>query len=160
MDEDTRYEAVRSRDGRFDGEFFFAVSTTGVYCRPSCPAVTPKRRNVRLFATAAAAQGAGFRACLRCRPDLAPGSPAHAGGYDVAARAVRLIADGVADREGVRGLARRLGYSERQLHRRLCAALGAGPQALARAHRAQTARLLLDGTDLPVTEVAFAAGFS
>ncbi|MFD8231801.1 DNA-3-methyladenine glycosylase 2 family protein [Streptomyces sp. NPDC059696] len=159
-DEDTRYEAVRSRDARFDGVFFFAVATTGIYCRPSCPAVTPKRANVRFFATAAAAQGSGFRACRRCRPDAVPGSAEWNVRADVVGRAVRLIADGVVDREGVAGLAVRLGYSARQVQRQLTAELGAGPVALARAQRAHTARVLVQTTDLPITEIAFAAGFA
>ncbi|MFE2067925.1 bifunctional transcriptional activator/DNA repair enzyme AdaA [Streptomyces sp. NPDC059467] len=160
MDEDTRYEAVRSRDARFDGAFFFAVETTGIYCRPSCPAVTPKRRNVRFFRTAAAAQGSGFRACRRCRPDAVPGSAEWNVRADVVGRAVRLIGDGVVDREGVGGLADRLGYSARQVQRQLTAELGAGPVALARAQRAHTARTLLQTTELPVTEIAFASGFA
>ncbi|MEV6507885.1 AlkA N-terminal domain-containing protein [Streptomyces sp. NPDC051642] len=160
MDEDTRYEAVRSRDARFDGEFFFGVATTGIYCRPSCPAVTPKRRNVRFFATAAAAQGSGFRACRRCRPDAVPGSAEWNARADVVGRAMRLIGDGVVDREGVAGLAVRLGYSARQVQRQLTAELGAGPVALARAQRAHTARVLVQTTDLPITEIAFAAGFA
>ncbi|MFF8451049.1 bifunctional transcriptional activator/DNA repair enzyme AdaA [Streptomyces leeuwenhoekii] len=160
MDEDTRYEAVRSRDARFDGAFFFAVETTGIYCRPSCPAVTPKRHNVRFFPTAAAAQGSGFRACRRCRPDAAPGSAEWNVRADVVGRAMRLIGDGVVDREGVAGLAARLGYSARQVQRQLTAELGAGPVALARAQRAHTARVLLQTTGLPVTEIAFASGFA
>ncbi|MGV9401510.1 AlkA N-terminal domain-containing protein [Streptomyces sp. NPDC003667] len=160
MDEDSRYEAVRSRDGRFDGAFFFAVVTTGIYCRPSCPAVTPKRSNVRFFRTAAAAQGSGFRACRRCRPDAVPGSAEWNVRADVVGRAMRLIGDGVVDREGVAGLAARLGYSARQVQRQLTAELGAGPVALARAQRAHSARTLLRTTDLPVTEIAFAAGFA
>ncbi len=159
-DEDTRYEAVRSRDGRFDGEFFFAVGTTGIYCRPSCPAVTPKRENVRFYTTAAAAQGAGFRACRRCRPDAVPGSAEWNVRADSVGRAMRLIGDGVVDREGVAGLAERLGYSARQVQRQLTAEVGAGPVALARAQRAHTARVLLRTTTLPVTEIAFAAGFA
>ncbi|MEU6456983.1 AlkA N-terminal domain-containing protein [Streptomyces sp. NPDC047065] len=158
--EDSRYEAVRSRDARFDGAFFFAVRTTGIYCRPSCPAVTPKRRNVRFFATAAAAQGSGFRACRRCRPDAVPGSADWNVRADVVGRAMRLIGDGVVDREGVAGLAVRLGYSARQVQRQLTAELGAGPVALARAQRAHTARVLLQTTGLPVTEIAFASGFA
>ncbi|WP_370269305.1 DNA-3-methyladenine glycosylase 2 family protein [Streptomyces sp. V4I8] len=160
MDEDTRYEAVRSRDARFDGEFFFAVETTGIYCRPSCPAVTPKRCNVRFFATAAAAQGSGFRACRRCRPDAVPGSAEWNVRADAVGRAMRLIGDGIVDREGVAGLAARLGYSARQVQRQLTAELGAGPVALARAQRAHTARVLLQTTELPITEIAFAAGFA
>ncbi|MDN3256497.1 DNA-3-methyladenine glycosylase 2 family protein [Streptomyces sp. MA25(2023)] len=158
--QDSRYEAVRSRDARFDGAFFFAVETTGIYCRPSCPAVTPKRSNVRFFATAAAAQGSGFRACRRCRPDAVPGSADWNVRADVVGRAMRLIGDGVVDREGVAGLAGRLGYSARQVQRQLTAELGAGPVALARAQRAHTARVLLQTTGLPVTEIAFASGFA
>jgi AraC family transcriptional regulator of adaptative response / DNA-3-methyladenine glycosylase II len=160
IDDETRYRAVDSRDARFDGVFFTAVRTTGIYCRPSCPAATPKRVNCTFFPTAAAAQGAGFRACRRCRPDSVPGSPEWNHRADLVGRAVRLIGDGVVDREGVAGLADRLGYSARQLQRQLTAELGAGPLALARAQRAQTARLLLQTTTLPVTEVAFAAGFA
>src|SRR5579859_3837924 len=157
--EDAKYEAVRGRDARFDGEFFFAVSTTGIYCRPSCPAVTPKRENVHFYPTAAAAQGAGYRACRRCRPDAVPGSPQWNVRADAVGRAMRLIADGVVDREGVSGLADRLGYSARQVQRQLNAEVGAGPVALARAQRAHTARVLLQTTELPVSDVAFAAGF-
>ncbi|WP_078894487.1 AlkA N-terminal domain-containing protein [Streptomyces sp. CT34] len=160
MTEDSRYEAVRSRDARFDGAFFFAVSTTGIYCRPSCPATTPRRRNVRFYPTAAAAQGSGFRACRRCRPDAVPGSADWNARADVVGRAMRLIGDGVVDREGVAGLADRLGYSARQVQRQLTAELGAGPVALARAQRAHTARILLQTTGLPVSEIAFAAGFA
>lgn len=160
LDFDTCYRAVSSRDGRFDGWFFIAVTTTGIYCRPSCPAMTPKRSNVRFYASAAAAQGGGFRACRRCRPDASPGSPEWNVRADVVARAMRLVGDGVVDRDGVAGLARQLGYSERHLHRLLVAEVGAGVQALARAQRAQTARTLLETTDLPVTQVAFASGFA
>jgi AraC family transcriptional regulator of adaptative response / DNA-3-methyladenine glycosylase II len=158
--EERCYRAVCSHDGRFDGAFFTAVITTGIYCRPSCPAITPKRENVRFFTTAAAAQDAGFRACKRCRPDAAPGSPEWLRRQDTVARAVRLIADGVVDREGVSGLASRLGYSPRQLHRIVFAELGTGPLTLAKAHRVQHARMLLETTALPVTDVVFAAGFS
>ena len=154
-----RYRAVKSRDPRFDGFFFTGVTSTGIYCRPSCPATTPKVEHVRFYPTAAAAQDAGFRACKRCIPGAVPGSPAWDLEADVAGRAMRLIADGIVEREGVPGLARRLGYSDRQVRRHLRADLGAGPLALARAQRAHVARLLLETTDLPVTEVAFAAGF-
>ncbi|MBL1097609.1 AlkA N-terminal domain-containing protein [Streptomyces coffeae] len=160
MTEDGKYEAVCGRDARFDGEFFFAVATTGIYCRPSCPATTPRRKNVRFFPTAAAAQGEGFRACRRCRPDAVPGSAAWNTRADVVGRAMRMIGDGVVDREGVAGLAHRLGYSPRQVQRQLNAELGAGPIALARAQRAHTARILLQTTGLQATEIAFAAGFS
>jgi AraC family transcriptional regulator of adaptative response / DNA-3-methyladenine glycosylase II len=151
--------AVRARDPRFDGWFFTAVRTTGIYCRPSCPATTPKAENVEFHPSAAAAQRAGFRACKRCRPDASPGSPEWDHRADVTARAMRLIADGVVDRDGVAGLSRQLGYSARQVERHLRAELGAGPLALARAHRAQTARILIETTALPFGEVAFAAGF-
>jgi AraC family transcriptional regulator of adaptative response / DNA-3-methyladenine glycosylase II len=159
-DFDRCYQAAQSRDPRFDGWFFTAVTSTGIYCRPSCPAMTPKRENVRFFPSAAAAQQAGFRACKRCRPDAAPGSPEWDGRADVVARAMRLISDGVVDREGVPGLAGRLGYSVRQLQRMLLAEVGAGPIAIARAQRAQTARVLIETTTLTMAEVTFAAGFS
>src|SRR3954470_898069 len=160
LDPDLAYDAIRARDARFDGVFFTAVTTTRIYCRPSCPARTPRRENVRFYPTAAAAQQAGFRACLRCRPDAAPGSPEYNVRADLAGRALRLIGDGVVDREGVPGLARRLGYSERHVHRQLVAEVGAGPIALARAQRAHTARVLIETTCLPFTETAFAAGFA
>jgi len=160
LDADRCARAVRSRDARFDGQFFTAVRTTRIYCRPSCPARTPQDANMTFYPSAAAAQRAGYRACKRCRPDATPGSPAWDLRSDVVGRAMRLIADGVVDREGVAGLARQLGYSERQVERHLAAELGAGPLQLARAQRAQTARLLAEGTTLTLTEVAFAAGFS
>jgi AraC family transcriptional regulator, regulatory protein of adaptative response / DNA-3-methyladenine glycosylase II len=153
------WRALEVGDPRFDGWIFCGVKTTGIYCRPSCPARTPKRENVRFFASAAAAQAAGFRACKRCRPDATPGSPEWDSRADLVGRAMRLIADGVVDREGVGGLAARLGYSERQVHRELVAAVGAGALALARSQRAQTARVLLETASLSITEVAFAAGF-
>jgi AraC family transcriptional regulator of adaptative response / DNA-3-methyladenine glycosylase II len=162
-DVDRCHRAVRSRDERFDrwfviGVTVIGVTSTGIPCRPSCPAATPRRANVRFFPTAAAAQGAGFRACLRCRPDASPGSPQWRVRGDLAGRAMQLIADGVVDRDGVGGLAGRLGYGERHVHRQLVAELGSGPLALARAQRAQTARVLIETTDLPFAEVAFAAG--
>jgi AraC family transcriptional regulator, regulatory protein of adaptative response / DNA-3-methyladenine glycosylase II len=153
------YRFMRSRDPRYDGFFFVGVTSTGIYCRPSCPARLPHRRNVRLFASAAAAQAEGFRACKRCEPDAAPGSPAWNRRADVAGRAVRLIADGVVDRDGVSGLAARLGFSERQLNRILTAEVGAGAAQLARAQRAQAARSLIESTDLGLAQVALAAGF-
>ncbi len=152
--------AVQAKDARFDGWFFCAVVTTGIYCRPSCPVVPPKRENMRFFPSAAAAQQAGFRACKRCRPDASPGSPQWNERADLAARAMRLIADGIVDHDGVPGLASRLGYSVRQVERQLLAELGAGPLALARAQRAQTARLLIETSSLPMGDVAFAAGFA
>ncbi len=152
--------AVQSKDARFDGWFFTAVLTTGIYCRPSCPVVPPKPENMQFFPSAAAAQQAGFRACKRRRPDASPGSPEWDVRADVVARAMRLIADGVIDGGGVPELARQLGYSIRQLERLLLAELGAGPLALARAQRAQTARLLIETSSLPMGDVAFAAGFA
>jgi AraC family transcriptional regulator of adaptative response / DNA-3-methyladenine glycosylase II len=137
-----------------------AVRTTGIYCRPSCPAQTPKSKNVSFFPTSAAAQAGGYRACRSCLPDAVPGSPEWNVRADLAARAMRLISDGVVERDGVPGLAKRLGYSERQLGRVLTSELGAGPLALARAHRAHSARLLIEMSELPLTDVAFAAGFA
>jgi AraC family transcriptional regulator of adaptative response / DNA-3-methyladenine glycosylase II len=159
LDFERCYRAVDSRDQRFDGWFFTAVTSTGIYCRPSCPAITPKRENVTFFPSAAAAQRAGFRACKRCLPDAVPGSPEWDVRADLVGRAMRLIGDGVVDREGVPGLASRLGYTERHLNRLLTAELGAGPLALARAQRAQTARILIETTDLGLAEIAFASGF-
>jgi AraC family transcriptional regulator of adaptative response / DNA-3-methyladenine glycosylase II len=160
MDFDARYRAVASRDERFDGFFYTAVTSTGIYCRPSCPAITPRRENVRFYPTSAAAQAAGFRACKRCVPGAAPGSPEWSTRADVVGRAMRLIGDGVVDREGVPGLAHHLGYSERQVHRHLARELGTGPLALARALRAHTARTLLEATVMPATDIAFASGFA
>jgi AraC family transcriptional regulator, regulatory protein of adaptative response / DNA-3-methyladenine glycosylase II len=159
LDADHCYRLLQTRDHRFDGWFVTAVRTTRIYCRPSCPAVMPKRRNVEFFPTAAAAQQRGYRACKRCRPDASPGSPAWDARGDVVARAMRLVADGVVDRDGVPGLARRLGYSERHLNRVMTDELGAGPLAIARAQRAHTARTLLETTDLTLAAVADAAGF-
>ncbi|MGW0767026.1 AlkA N-terminal domain-containing protein [Streptomyces sp. NPDC002676] len=160
LDREHCVRAVQSKDARFDGWFFTAVLTTRIYCRPSCPVVPPKPENMTFHPSAAACQQAGFRACKRCRPDASPGSPEWNRRADLVARAMRLIADGVVDREGVPGLAARLGYSTRQVERQLLAELGAGPLALARAQRAQTARLLIETTPLPMSEIAFAAGFS
>jgi AraC family transcriptional regulator, regulatory protein of adaptative response / DNA-3-methyladenine glycosylase II len=160
MDDEQRYHAAVSKDARFDGVFFTAVRTTGIYCRPSCPAITPKRLNVTFYPTAAAAQQAGYRACKRCRPDASPGSPEWNVRSDVAGRAMRLIADGIVDRDGVPGLAARLGYAPRQIGRVLAAEVGAGPLALARAQRARTARVLVETTTLAMGDIAFAAGFA
>jgi AraC family transcriptional regulator, regulatory protein of adaptative response / DNA-3-methyladenine glycosylase II len=159
LDHERCYRAVLSRDARFDGWFVGAVRTTGIYCRPSCPAVTPKAGNMTFYPTAATAQQNGYRACKRCRPDASPGSPEWNVRGDVVARAMRLVADGVVDREGVAGLARRLAYSERHLTRLLTEELGAGPLAIARAQRAETARTLIETSDLDFTTIAYAAGF-
>jgi AraC family transcriptional regulator of adaptative response / DNA-3-methyladenine glycosylase II len=152
--------AVQSKDARFDGWFYTAVVTTGIYCRPSCPVVPPKPENMRFYPSAAAAQQAGFRACKRCRPDATPGSPEWNERADLVA-----TGDAADRRRGDRrrrraGLAARLGYSVRQVERQLLAELGAGPLALARAQRAQTARLLIETSALPMADVAFAAGFA
>ncbi|MBJ7458624.1 MAG: DNA-3-methyladenine glycosylase 2 family protein [Thermoleophilaceae bacterium] len=152
--------AVADKDARFDGWFYTGVTSTGIYCRPSCPARTPKASNMKFYATAAAAQAAGFRACKRCRPNASPGSPEWDLRADSVGRAMRLIADGVVDREGVAGLASQLGFSERHVQRLLTGVVGAGPLAIARAARAQNARLLLETTALTSAEIAFASGFS
>ncbi len=161
FDEDRCYDALVSRDRRFDGQFIAAITSTGIYCRPSCPApVRPHRKNVKVFATAAAAQLAGFRSCKRCRPDAAPGSPEWDQRGDLVGRAMRLIERGEVDRVGVAGIAEQLFVSERHLNRVLNEALGAGPIALARAQRANLARVLLETTTMSVTDTAFASGFS
>ncbi|NOJ61301.1 AlkA N-terminal domain-containing protein [Arthrobacter sp. 260] len=160
MDFWQRYRAIDSRDTRFDGQFVTAVATTRIYCRPSCPARTPKPANVTFYQTSAAAHQAGYRACKRCLPEAVPGTPDWNLRSDAAARAMRLISDGEVDRTGVPGLAARLGYSTRQLNRILHQELGAGPLALARATRAQTARSLLTSSGLKFADIAFAAGFS
>lgn len=161
LDEDRCYQALLSRDTRFDGQFIAGITSTGIYCRASCPApVRPKRANVRVFATAAAAQSAGFRSCKRCRPDASPGSPEWDRRGDLVGRAMRLIEAGEVDRVGVSGLADALHVSARHLHRLLTETVGASPVALARAHRANLARILLETTDMSVTDVAYAAGFS
>ena len=159
-DQEACLRAIQAKDARFDGVFYTGVTSTGIYCRPSCPARTPAPGRVRFYPTAAAAQQAGFRACKRCLPGATPGSPGWDTRSDAVARAMRLIDDGVIDRDGVPGLATRLGYSTRQVQRMLADGAGAGPLALARARRAQTARTLLEVTDLTLTDIAFAAGFS
>lgn len=158
-DHEACYRAVKAKDRRLDGVFFTAVHTTGIYCRPSCPARTPAPGNVSFHASAASAQAAGFRACKRCLPDAMPGSPDWDVAADVAGRAMRLIADGLVDRDGVPALAARLGYTPRHLGRVLTQQLGAGPLALARARRAQAARTLIETTGLGFADIAFASGF-
>ncbi|HZS94919.1 MAG TPA: AlkA N-terminal domain-containing protein [Chloroflexota bacterium] len=159
LDFDTCYRALQSRDARFDGQFFTAVTSTGIYCRPICPAQTPKRENVRFYRSAAAAVAAGFRACRRCRPDAAPQSADWNIRADLTGRALRLIAEGAVDGGRVSGLAGRLSVSPRHLHRELVAEVGCGPLALARVRRTQTARLLIDQTAMSLSEIAFTAGF-
>ena len=159
IDPEAAYRAASGRDPRFDGRFFLGVTTTGIYCRPSCPARKPLRRNAVFFPSAAAAVAAGFRACKRCRPDSLPGSRHWDASGDLAARAVRAIRDGAVDELGVAGLARRLSVSERHLHRILVSEVGASPVQLNRTRRAHTARTLVEQTELPLVDVAFAAGF-
>ena len=160
LDHGACYEAVRRRDARFDGRFYTAVTSTGVFCRPSCPARTPRAANVRFYAHAAAASNAGFRPCRRCRPELAPGHPEWNRRADLTGKALALIEQGVVDTEGVAGLADRLGVSERHLRRELNAAVGTGPTQLARSRRLWLARMLLDQTNLAITDIAFASGFN
>ncbi len=148
-----------SRDPRFDGKFFIAVTSTGIYCRPVCPAPSPRQTHVRYYATAAAAAEAGFRPCLRCRPEAAPGSPAWLGTSAVVRRGLRLIQDGMLDSASVDMLATRLGIGPRHLHRLFVQHVGASPITVAQTRRLHFAKRLLDETDLPITEVALAAGF-
>ena len=159
-DTESCYRVVSSRDSRWDGRLYLGVVTTGVYCRPSCPARTPLAGNCRYYPTSAAAVAAGFRACRRCRPDALPGTRDDDTRADLAARALRLIRDGAVDEAGVAGLAHRLHVSERHLNRVLVAEVGVGPLRLASSRRAQVARLLVEQTALTMTEVAFASGFS
>src|SRR6266568_492392 len=159
MSPDLCYAASGSRDPRFDGRFFIAVITTGIYCRPICPARTPLRKNVRFFACAAAAEEAGFRPCRRCRPDAAPGTPAWNGPSATVSRAVRLIERGALDEGSVDELAGRLGVGGRQLRRLFAEHLGTAPLLVARSRRAHFARALLDATAWPMPQVAEEAGF-
>lgn len=154
------YRAISGRDPRFDGRLFVGVLSTGIYCRPSCPARTPRPENCRFYPAAAAAVAAGFRACRRCRPDSLPGSRDWDARGDLAARALRAIAAGAIDQYGVTGLANRLHVSTRHLHRVLMTEVGASGLQLARTRRAQLARMLLDQTSLSMIDVAFAAGFA
>ncbi|HKE96954.1 MAG TPA: AlkA N-terminal domain-containing protein, partial [Povalibacter sp.] len=148
-----------SRDRRFDGKFFIAVKTTGIYCRPVCPAPSPKQANIRYFSTAAAAAEAGFRPCLRCRPEAAPGTPAWLGTSAVVRRALRLIHDGALDEMSVDALAMKIGIGARHLHRLFTQHVGASPIAVAQTRRLHFAKRLLDETALPITQIALAAGF-
>lgn len=159
LDFDACYLAISARDARFDGRFYTAVTSTGIYCRPICPARTPARRNVRFYTDSSAAEAAGFRACKRCRPEASPGSPGWDFQGDLVRRALRLISDGVVDEHGVSGLATRLAVTERHLHRLFVGEIGAPPLAVARSRRLQLARRLLRETSMPITDVAFAAGF-
>jgi AraC family transcriptional regulator of adaptative response / DNA-3-methyladenine glycosylase II len=156
---DACYRAITRRDRRYDGRFFTAVVTTGIYCRPVCPSRTPLRRNVLFFPSAQTAAQAGFRACKRCRPDAAPESAAWRGTQAAVQRALRLIDAGALDRGGVAALAAQVGLGERQLRRLFRRHLGETPVAVAQRRRALRARRLLEDTALPVTEVALRAGF-
>lgn len=159
LDPETCYRALESRDRRFDGRFFTGVKTTGIYCRPICPARTPLRKNVEFYSCAAAAEDAGFRACNRCRPDTAPGSPAWEGTSSTVNRGLRLIAEGALDEGDTEQLARRLGVGARHLSRLFKEHIGATPKAVAQTRRLHFTRKLLEETDLPMTDVAHAAGF-
>lgn len=160
LEHDTCYRALQSRDARFDGRFFTGVLTTGIYCRPVCPARTPLRKNVRFFPCAAAAEEAGFRACFRCRPETAPGSPVWQGTSSTVSRALRLIDEGALDNAAIDHLAQRLGVGSRHLRRLFEEHMGASPVAVAQTRRVHFARKLIDQTNLPMAEVAHAAGFA
>jgi AraC family transcriptional regulator of adaptative response / DNA-3-methyladenine glycosylase II len=159
LDREALDRARRSRDPRFDGKFFIAVTSTGIYCRPICPSPTSKSSNVRYYPTAAAAAEAGFRPCLRCRPEAAPGTPAWMGTSAVVRRALRLIDDGALDDASVNHLATRVGVGARHLGRLFLQYVGASPIAVAQTRRLHFAKHLLDETDLPITQIALAAGF-
>jgi len=154
------YERARlARDARFDGQFFVGVSTTGIYCRPVCPAVPPKPENVTFYPSAAAAGEAGFRPCLRCRPECAPGTPAWNGTSTTVRRGLRLIASGALDGDSVEDLAERLGVTSRHLRRLFTKHLGASPLSVAHTQRLHFAKRLIDQTDMPMSHVAEAAGY-
>jgi len=160
LDPDLCYRALASRDARFDGRFFTAVESTGIYCRPVCPARTPLRRNCRFYPSAAAAAQAGFRPCRRCRPEAAPGSPAWHGSSAAVTRALRLVGEGALDTSSVEQLAARVGAGGRHLRRLFEQHLGASPLAVAQTRRVHFAKKLLDETSLPITQIAHAAGFA
>jgi AraC family transcriptional regulator, regulatory protein of adaptative response / DNA-3-methyladenine glycosylase II len=160
LDHQLCYSAIQSRDARFDGQFFTAVLTTGIYCRPICPALTPRPENVRFFVSASAAEEEGFRPCLRCRPEASPGTPDWQGSSALVSRALRLITEGLLDEAGVDGLAQRLNIGTRQLRRLFVGQLGAPPSAVTQTRRLHFAKKLIDETQLPMSEIAFCAGFS
>src|SRR5215471_6573253 len=157
----TCYRALQSRDARFDGLIFVGVKSTGIYCRPICPARTAKYENCTFFGSAAAAQEAGYRPCLRCRPEIAPELGSWRGTSNTVSRALTLISEGALDgeRSSVDGLAERLGIGERQLRRLFLQHLGASPIAVAQTRRVLFAKQLIHDTNLPMAEVALAAGF-
>jgi AraC family transcriptional regulator of adaptative response / DNA-3-methyladenine glycosylase II len=160
LDHQLCYSAIQSRDARFDGQFFTAVLTTGIYCRPVCPAIIPPSENVRFFISASGAEEQGFRPCLRCRPEASPGTPDWQGSSALVSRALRLISEGFLDEAGVDGLAQRLNIGTRQLRRLFVKQLGAPPSAVAQTRRLHFAKQLINETDLPMSEIAFCAGFS
>ena len=159
LDHDACYRALQTRDARFDGRLFIGVKTTGIYCRPICPARTPKRENITFYQSAAAAQEAGFRPCLRCRPETSPDLGAWRGTSNTVSRALRLIEAGALDSGDVDTLAARLGVGERQLRRLFKQHLGASPVAVAQTRRVLLAKQLIHETQLPMVEVAMASGF-
>jgi AraC family transcriptional regulator of adaptative response / DNA-3-methyladenine glycosylase II len=159
LDLQTCSRARLSRDPRFDGKFFIAVLGSRVYCRPICPAPTAKEKNCRYFATAAAAAEAGFRPCLRCRPECSPGTPAWIGTSNTVSRALRLIGESGLEDGGIENLAERVGIGSRHLRRLFIKHLGASPSAVAQTRRLQFAKKLIDETRLPMSEVALASGF-
>ena len=160
LDFDACYSAITSRDPRFDGRFFTAVRSTGIYCRPICPARTPLRKNVSFYPVAAAAEAAGYRPCRRCRPETSPDTPDWNIKSDLARRAAELINDGLLDEGSVGDLATALHVSERQLRRVFLEETGTSPASFARHRRLQRARMLIDKTDMPLSEVAWASGFT
>lgn len=160
LDFDRCFAATQSRDPRFDGRFFVAVRSTWIYCRPICPVPMPKPENVRFYPSAAAARAAGFRPCLRCRPEAAPGTPEWQGPSALVARGLQLIEQGVLDQGGIEQLSSQLNVGSRQLRRLFVEHLGAPPLRIAQTRRLHFAKKLIDETDLPMTQVAFAAGFS
>jgi len=159
LNRDICYRAVKSRDPRFDGRFFTGVTSTGIYCRPVCPAVTPRKKNVEFYACAAAAEKAGFRPCMRCRPETSPGTPAWLGTSATVSRALRYIHEGALDDNSVEELADRLGMTGRHLVRLFDDHLGTSPVAVAQTRRVHFARNLIEQTSLPMTRIALAAGF-
>lgn len=159
LDPDFCYRIIQAKDARFDGRIFVCVTSTGIYCRPVCPARVPHKEHCRFVASAAAAEALGFRSCLRCRPETAPGTPAWAGTQAAVARALRLIEDGALDRDGVEALAARVGLGARQLRRLFLAHIGATPQAVAANRRLLAAKQLISETDMGFAEIAFAAGY-
>ncbi len=160
LDFEACWRAVAARDARFDGRFFTGVTSTGVYCRPVCPARTPKRENMTFHPSAAAAEAAGFRACLRCRPETAPDMGAWRGTSNTVSRALALIEAGALDAGDVDGLAERLGVGERHLRRLFRQHLGAAPVSVAQTRRVLLAKQLIHESDLSMAEIAYRFGFS